>query len=215
MTPSIGRGPIGRLVMALLLGVGLGLSSALGDGASVRVLVALANAISPWLIVAFVAGALQQGPRSAAVAGGAALFAAAATYYLGIAMIQATGFPMHLAIVWFVLALVIGPAAAVLGAAWRSESRWRPRAAGVLAGALLGEATLQLVRIEAWDGFDLTRTYAQLAVANAVLAAAAIAVLVTPRGWPAAAGTALAVALLCLVALLGVDLAFREVIVGA
>ena len=73
--------------VALALGVALGLFSLFGDGLPVDtpmiVLVALANAASPWLVTAFAAGALARDGKRGAIAGSLALSVAVATYYGG------------------------------------------------------------------------------------------------------------------------------------
>jgi hypothetical protein len=185
------------LAVALALGVALGLFSLFGDGLPVDtpmiVLVALANAASPWLVTAFAAGALAQGVQRGAIAGALALSVAVATYYGGLAIRGVA--PDDLGIVslaWIAVAVVAGPAFGAAGGAWRSSRS--PVAVGILAGALLAEAAYRFIELEAWDGIDVTRTSMQVAIVNLVAAALAPALLLPRERWGIAYGLTLALA---------------------
>jgi hypothetical protein len=185
------------LAIALALGVALGLLSLLGDGLPVDtpmiVLVALANAASPWLVTAFAAGAIARDRSRGALSGALALSVAVATYYGGIAIRSVA--PSDLGVVWAAwigVALIAGLAFGVAGGAWRS--RRSPLAVAVLAGALLAEAAYRFIELEAWDEIDVTRTSMQVAIVNVVAAALAPALLLPRDRWPIGYGLTVAVA---------------------
>jgi hypothetical protein len=185
------------LAIALALGVALGLFSLLGDGLPVDtpliVLVALANAASPWLVTAFAAGAIARDRSRGAISGALALSVAVATYYGGIAIRSVA--PADLGVVsaaWIGVAVIAGLAFGAAGGVWRS--RRSPIAVAVLAGALLAEAAYRFIELEAWDGVDVTRTSMQVAIVNVVAAALAPALLLPRDRWSIGYGLTVAVA---------------------
>src|SRR2546426_3008457 len=103
-----------RMALAFLIGIALGLFSSRADwlpaDTVLHVVVALGNAIGPWVIVAFVAGAIQGKARRGAVGGLLALIAGAITYYVA-GVLTWPGSPAALgplAVVWLVAAVVSG-----------------------------------------------------------------------------------------------------------
>lgn len=185
------------LTIALALGVALGLFSFLGDALPVDtpmiVLVALANAASPWLVTAFAAGGIARDRSRGATSGALALSVAVATYYGGLAIRSVA--PGDLGVVsaaWIGVAVIAGLAFGAAGGAWRSGRS--PIAVAVLAGALLAEAAYRFIELEAWDGIDVTRTSMQVAIVNVVAAALAPALLLPRDRWPIGYGLTVAVA---------------------
>lgn len=69
------------VVVAVLVGLVLGVLTQIGQSLLPEGVGQLANSISPWLTVAFVVGALQSRPRDAALAGFVALVLALVGYY--------------------------------------------------------------------------------------------------------------------------------------
>ena len=185
------------LAIAIALGFALGLFSLLGDGLPIDtptiVLVALANAASPWLGTAFAAGATVPDRSLGAISGALALSVAVATYYGGLAIRGVA--PADLGVVsiaWIGVALVAGPVFGAAGGTWRSSRS--PVAVAILTGALLAEAAYRFIELEAWDGIDVTRTSMQVAIVNLV-AAIVLPVLLLPRDrWPIAYGLTVVIA---------------------
>ncbi len=181
------------LAVAAALGLLLGLFSLLGDGATLTVVVGLANAASPWLVTAFAAGAAAGTPARGALTGAAALATAVVVYYLG--LLARGSAPVDVAITtlaWIGVAALAGPAFGAAGGAW--GARREPIAVGILAGALLAEAAYRFIQLEAWDGIDLARTSMQVAIANVVGAVLAPVLLLRRDRWLIAYGVALAAA---------------------
>lgn len=202
-------------VAALLLGIALGALSSFGDASSVVIVNALANAASPWLLAAFLAGAVQRSPGRAAIAGLLALGVALAAYYARL-MLDDVAAPVALVGAWTVIVAVAGPLMAVVGWGWAHRvDRWRTSAVSLLAGAFLAEAAHRLIVLEAWDGLDLARTYAQLAVANGLGAIAVTLILLERRRWTTAFVAAPALAIGGLAVLLGVEAAFEAIVSGS
>lgn len=174
------RRPLGRYALiALVAGGALGLFSGLGDrlpaDTVLHVVVALANAAGPWLVTAFVVGAVAGAPLAGALTATAALVAAVAVYYLGIYLLgNSVADLMRTAGVWLAVSAVVGPLLGAAGGAWaRPTAPWhRVGAVGLLAGALAAEGILRLIQVEAWTGLDMSRTDIQVGLIE--LAAAAI-----------------------------------------
>jgi hypothetical protein len=102
----------------------------------------LGNVPSPWLALAFVTGAIISRPLWGALAAGAALILAVATYYVSIRLSgDREGIPLQGAMTgWFAVALIAGPVFGCAGAVWRSgPGLLKPLAVGLLTGALVGE----------------------------------------------------------------------------
>jgi hypothetical protein len=183
----------------IVLGVLLGLFSARGDGVQVMVVNGLANAASPWIVVAFAAGTLQRSARLGAAAGALALLVAVLTYYIGFLVGGAT-FLLPFVAVWAVAAALAGGLCGLAGGAWRHDRpRWGAPAVALVGGLLLGEAAHRLILLQVWTGIEWDRTSMQVAVADVVGAVLAVALLSRDR-WGTVG------ALLPLVALAGVGL---------
>lgn len=175
-------------LLALVAGLALGLFSGLGDWAPadtiLHVVVALANAAGPWLITAFVVGALAGAPLAGAITASAALVAAVAVYYL---TIYAVGYTVadlpRFASVWLAVSVVVGPLLGAAGGAWARPRRPFDRigAVALLAGTLAAEAILRLIQVEAWTGLDLARTDVQVGLIE-LAAAGVLPILLLSRG---------------------------------
>ena len=191
-----------------LLGVLLGLFSARGDGVHVMVVNGLANAASPWIVVAFAAGAVQAALRLGAAAGAFALLVAVVTYYVGF-LAGGAGFLLPFLAVWAVAAALCGGLFGLAGAAWRMDRvRWGAPAIALVCGLLLAEAAHRLILLQVWTGIEWDRTYMQVAVADMSGAALILLLLGRPR-WK------LALMLIPAVALAGVGLLTAgEAVVG-
>ncbi len=171
------------LLAALLLGALLAALSSFGDGSGIVIVNALANAASPWLLTAFGAGALQRTMGRAAVAGLLALLVALAWYY-GRFVVDGVAAPVALIVAWSFIVAVAGPLMGTVGWSWAARTdRWRTLSVSLLAAALLAEAAHRLILLEAWDGIDLGRTYAQLALANAIVAVGLPVALLERERW--------------------------------
>ena len=169
------------IVRVAALGIGLGAFAAVGDrlpiDAPTIVLVALANAVSPWVVVAFFAGSRGRAPSGGAVLGiGTLVLAVVAYYVIGTAVLAASFVdPVRASAAWAVVAVVVGGPVGAGGAAW-ATGMGRARIAGVslLAGLLLAEAVARYVEVEGWTGYDLARTALQVAAVDAIVAVLAV-----------------------------------------
>ncbi|UUY02423.1 DUF6518 family protein [Svornostia abyssi] len=137
------------LAVVLLAAAGLGV--ALGLGAQhvgdLRPGLGWVGALgAPWLVTAFVAGALAPQARVAAIAGATALAVGTAAYYLamvGMAGPGALGYAVVVGASWGMVALGIGAAFGAAGCLWRRRDDITGAVAAALpAGALMGEAVL-------------------------------------------------------------------------
>jgi hypothetical protein len=123
---------------------------------------------SPWLLLAFVTGAVIARPSWGALAGAATLTLAVGTYYFAIQSSgDRAGIPLQGAMTgWLAVALIAGPVFGLAGATWRSGPRFmRAPAVGLLVGALVGEVAYfagDAVRHGLWQWGD-TRIWLALA----------------------------------------------------
>lgn len=198
------RRPLGQYaLLALLAGVALGLFSGLGDrlpaDTVLHVVVALANAAGPWLVTAFVVGALAGAPVAGALTATAALVAAVAVYYLSIYVLGNTVADLvRNAGVWLAVSVVVGPALGAAGGTWARPRGPRERigAVALLAGTLAAEGILRLIQVEAWTGLDLARTDIQVGLIELAVAAILPVVLLSDgqrlRGYAATIGATVA-----------------------
>jgi Family of unknown function (DUF6518) len=208
------RRPLGQYaLLALVAGVALGLFSALGDrlpaDTVLHLVVALANAAGPWLVTAFVVGALAGAPLAGALTATAALGAAVAVYYLSIYVLGNTVADLvRNAGVWLAVSVVVGPALGAAGGAWARPRGPRDRigAVALLAGTLAAEGILRLIQVEAWTGLDLARTDIQVGLIELSVAAILPVVLLSDgqrlRGYAATIGATVAATVVIAAALL-------------
>ena len=124
------------LLVAVVVGVALGIFSLLADGILPGRLVTLLGSIAaPWALAAFVVGYRATSPKQGALAGAVALVVGVATYYAGAgARDHAVG---ELNVVWTVVALVAGPVVGACGAAISTRREHPPLVAVILPGAML------------------------------------------------------------------------------
>ena len=133
---SARRGVRNLFVVALVVGVAIGVFSILADGILPgRLFTVLGNIAAPWAIAAFVVGFRATSVRQGALAGAVALVVGVATYYAGVAV---RGYVVgQLNVVWTVVALVVGPVMGACGAAISTRREHPPLVAVVLPAAVL------------------------------------------------------------------------------
>lgn len=140
------RSPWARVIVVAVVGIGLGvvtqiLQSVLPTGWSQA-----ANAISPWLLVAFLVGAAMPDRASAVVAGLATLVLALIGYYTTTQLRYGIGGGTNALIFWGLGAVVGGPVFGLAGSVWRTgEHRYRALALGLLAATLFAEGGYHLL----------------------------------------------------------------------
>jgi hypothetical protein len=122
---------LGRILLALALGIAVGVLTSLLQKHLDYPWLALVNAASPWLTTAFVAGALQSRLSTAVVVGVAATMLQVVAYYVT-ADLRGFGVSMTYVVVWSLCAVVGGPVFGAAGHAW-----WRAAPAGVGAALLV------------------------------------------------------------------------------
>jgi MFS family permease len=143
------RSPWTLVLLVLLAGLGTGyvtqlLQSVLPTGWSQA-----ANAISPWLLVAFLVGSVMPDRTSAVVAGVATLILALLGYYATTQLRYGIGGGTNALIFWGLGAVVGGPVFGLADYTWRTgEHRYRAIALGLLAAAFLAEAGYHLIVLQ-------------------------------------------------------------------
>jgi len=145
-------GPSRRLwLIAVVVGVGLGVFSLLADGViGGRLFGILGNIAAPWGLAAFFVGRLTASPKRGAAVGALTLVVGVAVYYLGGAI---RGYAVGEAnLVWTTVALVAGPVMGWSGAAIASRPE-RPPAIAVAAPSamLVAEAIFLAIDRRVWD----------------------------------------------------------------
>jgi hypothetical protein len=208
--------PPRRLLAALLLGVGVGLFSSRADflppETPLHVLVAMGNAIGPWVAVAFLAGAIQGDARRGAVGGAVALMAGVTTYYLAALLFWGHGVPSFLSqlfAVWLVVGLVAGSVTGAAAGGWAVHDRFRWIGPALLAGALLAEAAYRFIEVEGWLGIDLARTGVQVALIDSIAALVVPALLLKRPRWLVAYAGSVAIGAAGLLVIVGVEWVIR------
>jgi hypothetical protein len=131
---------LGRLLLALALGIVVGVLTSLLQKYLDFPWLALVNAASPWLTTAFVAGALQSRLSTAMVVGVAATLLQVVAYYIT-ADLRGFGVSMTYVVLWSLCAVVGGP---IFGAAGHTWSRASPAGVGaaLLVAAYASEAVV-------------------------------------------------------------------------
>lgn len=148
--PPPREGATGVLVVAALVGIGLGVFSTLADGIIPgRLVTLLGNIAAPWVIAAFVVGYRASSVKQGAIAGALALLVGVVVYYgIGSVRNYAAG---NLNVIWTVVALFAGPIVGACGAAI-STRRERPPLIAVIipAAMLIGEGLFLLYQRRVW-----------------------------------------------------------------
>ena len=174
------------LGIAALLGSALGALSVVGDfttddGPQI-LLNALANAMGPWVVVAFVAGVAAGRPARGIASGVIALAVAVVTYYLGAVVFWGDRVPdLRLTIlVWLAAGLAAGSILGGAGGTWAgADRRWRPLAVALLSGGLLAEAAYYANDLANCNCLDATRPALYVVLINVAVAVIAPIILVT------------------------------------
>lgn len=109
---------LGAVLVALALGVAVGVLTSLLQAHLDYPWLALVNAASPWLTTAFVAGALQSRLSTAMLVGIAATTLEVVAYYVT-ADLRGFGVSMTYVILWSLCAVVGGPIFGAAGHVWR------------------------------------------------------------------------------------------------
>ena len=122
---------LGAMLLALAVGVVVGVLTSLLQTQLDFPWLALVNASSPWLTTAFVAGALQSRPVTAVLVGVAATTLQVVAYYVT-ADVRGFGVSMTYVLVWSLCAVVGGPIFGLAGHVW-----WRAAPAGLGAALLV------------------------------------------------------------------------------
>jgi hypothetical protein len=122
---------LGPVLLALALGIAVGVLTSLLQKYLDYPWLALVNAASPWLTTAFVVGALQSRLPTAMVVGIAATLLQVVAYYVT-ADLRGFGVSMTYVVLWSVCAVVGGPIFGAAGHIWR-----RAAPAGVGAALLV------------------------------------------------------------------------------
>jgi hypothetical protein len=125
----------GVFVVAIV-GLATGVLTQLGQGILPDGWSQVANAISPWLLVAFFVGAALPTTRWAAVAGVAVLLLAVVGYYAMIELRYGYGASRSSLVLWGIASLAGGPVFGVAGRWWRDQREWKRAAALGLVGAV-------------------------------------------------------------------------------
>ena len=122
---------LGAMLLALAVGVAVGVLTSLLQAHLDFPWLALVNAASPWLTTAFVAGALQSRLSTAMLVGVAATTLQVVTYYVT-ADLRGFGVSMTYVMLWSLCAVVGGPIFGAAGHVW-----WRAAPAGLGAALLV------------------------------------------------------------------------------
>jgi Family of unknown function (DUF6518) len=134
------RRTAGSVLLGALTGAAMGVATALAQPHVYLPWSVLVNSSSPWLLAAFVAGALRRRPWPAAVAGLATCLVEVGAYFL-------TWSARHVLVpnaygsFWTLCAIVGGPAAGLAGWGWRrGRERVHALGAAFLPGTFIAEA---------------------------------------------------------------------------
>jgi hypothetical protein len=135
-------GAIGRRVgLIVVVGLATGALTQLGQGLLPEGWSQAANAISPWLLVAFLLGSTMPDDRWAAAAGIGALLFALVGYYTMTELRYGIGAGTGSLLFWGAAAVVGGPVFGIAGRWWRTSPSHRRRAMaiGLLAAVVVAE----------------------------------------------------------------------------
>ncbi len=138
---------LGCLALIVMAGLATGILTQFGQSVLPDGWNRLANAISPWLLIAFIVGSLMPSDKWALAAGPTTLLLALAGYYATIA-IRYDSYPSlsGALVFWAIGAVVGGPVFAVAGRWWRGDvAGRRATALGLLGAATVAEGIYFIV----------------------------------------------------------------------
>ena len=129
-----------RLATITVVGLATGVLTQFGQSVLPDGWSQVANAISPWLLVAFLLGSTMPDDRWAAGAGAAALLLALVGYYAMTELRYGIGGGTGSLILWGASAVIGGPVFGVAGHRWRGPShRERAAAIGLMGAVAIAE----------------------------------------------------------------------------
>ena len=135
-----------RVGLVVVVGLATGILTQVGQSILPDGWSQAANAISPWLLVAFLLGATMPTTRSAAFAGAGALLFALVGYYGMTELRYSIGGGTGSLVVWGLGAFVGGPIFGIAGHAWRTGPyRQRAIALGLLVAVAVAEGIYNAV----------------------------------------------------------------------
>ena len=135
-----------RIVLIVVVGLATGVVTQVGQSVLPEGWSQAANAITPWLFVAFLLGSIMPDVRWAAAAGAGALLLALVGYYAMTELRYGIGGGTTSLIVWGFSAIVGGPVFALAGRAWRvGPERQRAVALGLLVSVAVAEGIYNAV----------------------------------------------------------------------
>jgi len=143
-----------RVALPLVAGFATGALTHLGQGLLPGDTTQVANAISPWLLVAFLVGAVMTSRAGAAASGVATLVFALIVYYALIELRYGYGASTTSLLFWGLGALVGGALFGGAGWVWRHDPRhpWRAAALGLVGAVFVAEAVYEVIAV----GYPLT-----------------------------------------------------------
>jgi hypothetical protein len=141
--------PATRVALIVVAGLATGVLTQIGQGALPGDWSQLANAITPWLLVAFLLGSVMPDTRWAVGAGAGALLLALVGYYVMVQLRYGYGGGTSSLIIWGLGAVVGGPVFGVAGHWWRGPvHRRRSLAMGLLAAVAIAEGAYNLLVVD-------------------------------------------------------------------
>ena len=150
--PGLAATPVRRLLVAVLVGLATGVLTQVGQSVLPDGWSQVVNAISPWLIVAFLVGSRMPDRRWAGGAGAITLIAAMVGYYAMTELRYGIGAGTNSLIFWGLGAFVGGPVFGVAGLAWRTgPPLHRAMAIGLVAAVAIAEGIYNATVLAAPD----------------------------------------------------------------
>jgi hypothetical protein len=141
--------PATRVALIVAAGLATGVLTQIGQGALPDDWSQLANAITPWLLVAFLLGSVMPDTRWAIAAGVGALLLALIGYYGMVQLRYGYGGGTGSWIFWGLGAVVGGPVFGVAGHWWRGPvHRRRAIAIGLLGAVAIAEGAYNLLVVD-------------------------------------------------------------------
>jgi hypothetical protein len=146
--PILDGGPWRRVAVIVAVGLATGVLTQLGQSVLPDGWSQVANAISPWLFVAFLVGSLMPDRAWAAAGGIATLLLAMVGYYAMTELRYGIGGGTSSLILWGLGAIVGGPVFGIAGHTWRvGPDRPRGIAIGLVAAVAIAEGIYNAVTL--------------------------------------------------------------------